>query len=205
MPSSWGVFVSIPSTPPLVLTAFHHPPPCLFPAKLSLSSPPLLPLLSASLPLCLFFPPYPTPPHACLPSSFHLASLKLTVPEGRGHLRTKWRISRQLCAHSLRWPSIIHSLLPPPFSLSIFILPFSSLPAVAAFTSLLLLHTVIACLPLSLLFPPLSPSPPPPVFSYPLLLMSLLDAFNTLALSTVFSPHLYPPLDQPSRSLPPLH
>lgn len=39
--------------------------------------------------------------------------LVLTVPEGRGHLRTKWRISRQLCAHTLRWPSIIHSLLPP--------------------------------------------------------------------------------------------
>lgn len=78
------------------------------PAALS-SPPPLPPLCASLLPSLLFSPP------ACLPSSFHLSSLKLTVPKGRGHLRTKWGISRQLCAHSLRWPSIIHSLLTPPF------------------------------------------------------------------------------------------
>lgn len=107
---SCSTFVCIPSTPLLLVpTAFHHS----LPAKLS-------------FPLAFFSPTAATAlritpslsslsPTACLPSSFHLSSLKLTVPEGRGHLRTKWRISRQLCAHSLRWPSIIHSLLPPPF------------------------------------------------------------------------------------------
>lgn len=115
---SCSAFVCIPpsNTPLLVLTIFHHSPPCLFLANspfLSLSSLPLLPLFSTPLPPPLFLLSFSPP--ACLPSSFHLSSLKLTVPEGRGHLRTKWRISRQLCAHSLRWPSIIHSLLPPPF------------------------------------------------------------------------------------------
>lgn len=112
---SCSVFVCIPSTPLLlVLTAFHHPPPCLFLPNSPFFSPPSLPLLSASLPPSLFSP-LPLSPglsSVLLPS---LLSLELTVPEGRGHLRTKWRISRQLCAHSLRWPSIIHSLLPPPF------------------------------------------------------------------------------------------
>lgn len=79
-----------------------------------LSSPPHHCHCSLHHSLPLSFLPSLSPP-ACLPSSFHLSSLELTVPEGRGHLRTKWRISRQLCAHSLRWPSIIHSLLPPPF------------------------------------------------------------------------------------------
>lgn len=105
--------VCIPSTPPLhVLTVFRHSPTVSLPAKLSFPlpffSPPSLPLLSPSLPPALHLS------LACLPS-FRRSSLKLTVPEGRGHLRTKWRISRQLCAHSLRWPSIIHSLLSPPF------------------------------------------------------------------------------------------
>lgn len=110
---SCSASVCIPSTTPLhVLTVFRHSPTVSLPAKLSFPlpffSPPSLPLLSPSLPPALYLS------LACLPSS-RRSSLKLTVPEGRGHLRTKWRISRQLCAHSLRWPSIIHSLRSPPF------------------------------------------------------------------------------------------
>lgn len=100
----------ISNTPPFCPVCFPSLLPVPLPAKLSLSSSLLLPLLCASL-----LPSLLSSPPTCLPSSFHLSSLKLTVPKGRGHLRTKWGISRQLCAHSLRWPSIIHSLLTPPF------------------------------------------------------------------------------------------
>lgn len=71
-------------------------------------------LLSCSAsppPCCPEHFPSPTAPPS---SSLHLLLQRLTVPEGRGHLRTKWRISRQLCAHTLRWPSIIHLPYPPP-------------------------------------------------------------------------------------------
>lgn len=130
-----------------------------------------------------------------LPSSSHLSSLKLTVPEERGHLRTKWRISRQLCAHSLRWPSIIHSLLPPPFSLSPSSLcpfhlspPSPPLPLCCFFTPRLRVR-----LPLSI---PVIPSFKPFLFLFLLSPSSnnpLLDAFNTLAYSsdhrsTIFTP-----------------
>lgn len=68
-------------------------------------------------------PPLSASPPSCCPDRFtspapkpnpptRLLSLRLSVPEGRGGLRTKWRISRQLCAHTLRWPSIIHALPP---------------------------------------------------------------------------------------------
>lgn len=148
-----------PTLPLLVLTVFHHSSLCLF---LPNSPSPRF-LLSLS---CHYSPHHSLSPSfllpTCLSSSFHLSILELTVPEGRGHLRTKWRISRQLCAHSLRWPSIIHSLLPPLFPLSIFSLPFSSPPTISAFTSLLLFHTQIACLQLALypflLFPHLIPA-----------------------------------------------
>lgn len=76
-------------------------------ARLSASPPPCCP---ECFPISLH---YTTPATHTHPPSIRLLLLGLTVPQGRGHLRTKWRISRQLCAHTLWWPSIIHSPLPP--------------------------------------------------------------------------------------------
>lgn len=113
-----------------------------------------MPRLSAfPQPCCLERSPSPTAPP---PPAFHLLSLRLTVPEGRGHLRTKWRISRQLCAHTLQWPSIIH---PPqqPNTFSISSLASSSVPTVAHRYLPVALFTWRQPSPL---FPHLSPSSP---------------------------------------------
>lgn len=94
--------------------------------------------------LCVFFflllwtTPPPTHTHTplppCLSYSFRLFPLELTVPEGRGHLRTKWRESADSCVHTLSGglqlftpltTSALLRLLPP--SLPV---PFSSTPAV---------------------------------------------------------------------------
>lgn len=121
MPKRWiqnhqhSFMASFPSPPPLRFSLSRLFPITSLSAKLS-------PLFSScflllrtchrsprhSLPSSLTSSTPPTTPPPCLPSLFRLFPLELTVPEGRGHLRTKWRISRQLCAHSLRWPSIIH-------------------------------------------------------------------------------------------------
>lgn len=192
---SCSVFVCIPSTPPCLhrfpsTSAWSLPaklsfPPAFFSPHRCHGSPhhSLHPSPSSSIFFFLLLLLHSSCFPACLPS-FHLSSLELTVPEGRGHLRTKWRISRQLCAHSLRWPSIIHSLRPPlPFSLS----PSSLCPFHLSLPSLPLrcfffFHTPVACLPLSI-----------PSFKL-LSLPSLKHPFDSLAHhpdhhSTIFSPH----------------
>lgn len=132
-----SITASIPSPPQLCSSLSRPFPITSLPAKLS----PLLSSCFLLLRTCHRSPRHPppptTPPPPCLPSSFCLFPLELTVPEGRGHLRTKWRISRQLCAHSLRWPSIIHCPPPQPtFTITTTLLPpsllvpFSSAPAV---------------------------------------------------------------------------
>lgn len=168
------------------------------PAALS-SPPPLPPLCASLLPSLLFSPP------ACLPSSFHLSSLKLTVPKGRGHLRTKWGISRQLCAHSLRWPSIIHSLLTPPFpSLHLHSALFIAPCRLRLYFSVPFFFLKISRLHVCFLHYPLLPLPRLipffPLLLFLPLLLCLLDAFNhsrTLLRPSLhhflpaLAPHLY--------------
>lgn len=160
--------ICIPFMPLLV---FHQSPLCLFLPNLpflSLSSLPSRPTFNP----CLSHSVSPFCPLPNFLPSFHFPSLHPTVPEGRGHLRTKWRINRQLCAHSLRWPSIIHSLLPPLPSLHLrsacFISPCRQCRYLLPF------HTKIACLSFSV----------PVILSFkPFLLLqkSTLDSYSTLA------------------------
>lgn len=118
-----------------------------------------------------------------------LSSLELTVPEGRGHLRTKWGISRQLCAHSLRWPSIIHSLLPPP-SLHLHSALFISPHGCCLYLSHSLFFTEIACHPIQRHSPQLSSSLPPPPPLFPLLPFPFLLFFSSEHHSIILFPHL---------------
>lgn len=115
-----------------------------------LSSPPHHCHCSLHHSLPLSFLPSLSPP-ACLPSSFHLSSLSswqylreeaTCGPSGE---------SADSCVHTLSGgPQLFTHFSLLLFPLSIFTLPFSSLPAFSVFTSLLLLHTEIACLPLSI-------------------------------------------------------